>query len=40
LRSKHGAAGEKRSLDFGWDKINQAVADTYQRLIRQKKARR
>lgn len=40
VRSKHGAAGEKRSLDFGWDKINQAVADTYQRLIRQKKARR
>jgi len=38
LRSAHGAAGEKRSLDFSWDAINQAVADTYLRLIRQKDA--
>jgi glycosyltransferase involved in cell wall biosynthesis len=36
LRRRHGAAGEKRSLDFSWDKINQAVADTYARLIRQR----
>lgn len=36
LRAKHGAAGEARSLDFSWDRINQAVADTYVRLIRQK----
>ncbi len=38
LRARHGAAGEKRSLDFSWDAINQAVADTYLRLIRQKNA--
>lgn len=39
LRAAHGAAGEARSLDFSWDRINQAVADTYLRLIRQKAAR-
>lgn len=39
LRAKHGAAGEERSLEFSWDRINQAVADTYLRLIRQKKKR-
>jgi glycosyltransferase involved in cell wall biosynthesis len=36
LRIKHGMAGEVRSQDFSWDRINQAVADTYLRLIRQK----
>jgi len=36
LRSRHGAAGEKRAKDYSWDRINQAVADTYARLIRQK----
>jgi len=36
LRAAHGAAGERRSLDFSWDRINQAVADTYLRLIRQR----
>ena len=36
LRALHGAAGEARSKDFSWDRINQAVADTYLRLIRQK----
>jgi glycosyltransferase involved in cell wall biosynthesis len=36
LRKAHGAAGELRSRDFSWDRINQAVADTYLRLIRQK----
>jgi glycosyltransferase involved in cell wall biosynthesis len=40
LRARHGAAGEARSLDFSWDAINQAVADTYLRLIRQKAAAR
>ena len=40
LRARHGVAGEARSLDFSWDRINQAVADTYLRLIRQKAARR
>jgi len=36
LRTQHGAAGEARSKDFSWDRINQAVADTYLRLIRQR----
>lgn len=39
LRTAHGAAGEARSLDFSWDRINQAVADTYLRLIRQRAGR-
>ncbi|MCP5380642.1 MAG: glycosyltransferase family 1 protein [Novosphingobium sp.] len=38
LRRAHGQAGEARSLDFDWDRINQSVADTYLRLIRQKRA--
>jgi glycosyltransferase involved in cell wall biosynthesis len=38
LRSDHGKAGELRSRDFSWDQINQVVADTYMRLIRQKAA--
>jgi phosphatidylinositol alpha 1,6-mannosyltransferase len=38
LRQAHGAAGEARSMEFSWDRINQAVADTYVRLIRQKAA--
>ncbi|MDN3645987.1 glycosyltransferase family 1 protein [Pontixanthobacter aestiaquae] len=33
LRAQQGAAGEKRSLEYSWDAINQAVADTYIRLI-------
>lgn len=36
LRATHGAAGAARSLEFSWDRINQAVADTYLRLIRQR----
>ncbi|KPF91392.1 glycosyl transferase family 1 [Novosphingobium sp. AAP83] len=40
LRARHGAAGEERSLEFSWDRINQAVADTYLRLVRQKAHRR
>jgi glycosyltransferase involved in cell wall biosynthesis len=36
LRTSHGSAGEMRSQEFSWDRINQAVADTYLRLIRQK----
>jgi phosphatidylinositol alpha 1,6-mannosyltransferase len=39
LRADHGKAGEARSLDYSWDAINQAVADTYLRLIRQRAAR-
>ena len=34
IRAEHGAAGEQRSLSYGWDAINQVVADTYLRLIR------
>lgn len=36
LRTSHGAAGEARAQQFGWDRINQSVADTYLRLVRQK----
>jgi glycosyltransferase involved in cell wall biosynthesis len=36
MRAAHGAAGEARARDFSWDRINQTVADTYLRLIRQK----
>lgn len=39
LRMQHGKAGEQRSLDYSWDAINQAVADTYVRLIRQRRGR-
>jgi glycosyltransferase involved in cell wall biosynthesis len=39
LRAHHGAAGEARSMEFSWDRINQAVAGTYLRLIRQKQKR-
>lgn len=37
LRKSHGEAGEKRSLEFSWDAINQAVADTYIRLVQARK---
>lgn len=40
LRRQHGAAGERRSLEFSWDRINQSVADTYLRLVRQKMLQR
>lgn len=36
LAAEHGKAGEARSLDYSWDAINQTVADTYMRLIRQR----
>jgi len=35
LRAAHGRAGEERSRAYSWDAINQAVADTYLRLVRQ-----
>lgn len=35
LRSAHGEAGIERASEFSWDRINQAVADTYVRLVRQ-----
>ena len=33
VRARHGAAGEARSKEFAWDAINQAVADSYLRLV-------
>ena len=39
LRAEHGNIGERRSRDYSWDAINQTVADTYLRLIRQRAAR-
>jgi phosphatidylinositol alpha 1,6-mannosyltransferase len=36
LRAEHGAAALEESKTYQWDAINQAVADTYLRLIRQK----
>ncbi|WP_333569464.1 glycosyltransferase family 4 protein [Sphingorhabdus sp.] len=39
LCAEHGNIGERRSLDYSWDAINQTVADTYLRLIRQRAAR-
>lgn len=36
LRAAHGAAALAESAAYQWDAINQAVADTYLRLIRQK----
>jgi Glycosyltransferase len=37
LRRAHGSAGEARAGEFSWDRINQAVADTYIRLVRRRK---
>lgn len=39
LRAKHGAAALAESHHYQWDAINQTVADTYIRLIRQKQRR-
>ena len=39
LRRRHGAAGDRRADDFGWDAINRAVAETYVRLMRQRARR-
>jgi len=40
LRAQHGGAGLAESAAYQWDAINQAVADTYLRLIRQKQRQR
>ncbi|WP_077147575.1 glycosyltransferase family 1 protein [Sphingopyxis sp. KK2] len=40
LRARHGAAALVESQQYQWDAINQTVADTYVRLIRQKQRRR
>jgi glycosyltransferase involved in cell wall biosynthesis len=36
LRLRHGAAGAEASSAYDWDKVNNAVLETYQRLVRQK----
>jgi len=36
LRAAHGAAGEARSREFAWDRINRSLAETYLRLVREK----
>lgn len=38
LRMAHGRAGEERSREFSWEAINQVVADTYIRLIEDRRA--
>ncbi|WP_062770018.1 glycosyltransferase family 4 protein [Sphingopyxis terrae] len=40
LRAAHGAAALAESMAYEWDAINQSVADTYLRLIRQKQRQR
>jgi phosphatidylinositol alpha 1,6-mannosyltransferase len=39
LRTAHGAAALEESRKYEWDAINQVVADTYIRMIRQRAAR-
>ena len=38
LRRSHGAAGEARSREYSWEAINQVVADTYIRLVEERRA--
>jgi glycosyltransferase involved in cell wall biosynthesis len=38
LRMAHGRAGEERSYEYSWEAINQVVADTYIRLIEDRRA--
>lgn len=40
LRSAHGAAGETRACEYGWEAINAVVADTYVELVKERRARR
>ncbi len=37
LRAAHGAAGETRACEYSWEAINAVVADTYVRLIGQRR---
>ncbi|TAD82135.1 MAG: glycosyltransferase family 1 protein [Sphingomonadales bacterium] len=37
LRSDHGAAGETRACEYSWDAINAAVAETYVRLVEERR---
>ena len=34
LRHAHGDAGARKAGEYGWDRINQAVIDTYLRLAK------
>ena len=36
LRTAHGTAGERRSREYAWDRINQTVMDNYVRLLKAK----
>jgi glycosyltransferase involved in cell wall biosynthesis len=38
VRRSAGAAGEKAAGRFGWDEVNQALVDTYLRVVRQRAA--
>ncbi|GAO40358.1 putative glycosyltransferase [Sphingomonas changbaiensis NBRC 104936] len=38
VRRAAGAAGEKAAERFGWDQVNQALVDTYLRVLRQRAA--
>ncbi len=38
LRRAHGAAGETRACEYSWEAINRVVADTYLRLLAQRRA--
>jgi glycosyltransferase involved in cell wall biosynthesis len=38
LRMSHGAAGETRACEYSWEAINRVVADTYLRLIAERRA--
>lgn len=38
LRMAHGRSGEERSHDYSWEAINQIVADTYIRLVEDRRA--
>ena len=38
LRAEHGAAGEARSREYSWPAINRVVAETYVRLIEDRRA--
>jgi glycosyltransferase involved in cell wall biosynthesis len=37
-RRAAGAAGERAAERFGWDQVNQALVDTYTRVLRQRAA--
>lgn len=38
LRAAHGAAGEARAGEYGWEAINRVVAQTYVRLVEDRRA--